>query len=106
MRHFQRGVVIFAADQLDGIYEFFWIRIIKQEREALDGFVRQTAAAWFLPCQMLVKKVDLVARARELFTAHRARRSSPDDSYLAHDRVSLIATHSLPPRELPPFNSF
>jgi hypothetical protein len=97
--------MIFAADQLDGIHEFFWIRIIKQEREALNGFVRQTAAAGFFPRQMLVKKVDRVACARELFTAHRAGRSSADDRYLGHGCVSLSAIHSVPARGIPAFSS-
>jgi len=54
---------------------------------------------------MLVKKVDLVARARELFTAHRARRSSADDCYLGHGCVSLSAINSVPARGIPAFSS-
>src|SRR5712664_545473 len=106
MWHLKRGVMIFAADQLDGIHEFFWIRIIKQEREALDRLVRQTAAAGFFPRKMLVKKINSVARARNLFTAHCAGRPSADDRYLGHGRASLSTINSVPARGIPAFSSF
>src|SRR5216684_4685577 len=106
MWHLKRGVMIFAADQLDGIHQFFWIRIIKQEREALDRLVRQAAAAGFFPRQMFVKKIDFVARARKLFTAHCAGRSSANDCYLGHGCVSLSAINSVPARGIPAFSSF
>ena len=97
--------MFFAADQLDGIHQFFRIGIIEQEREALDCLVRQAAAAGFFPRQMLVKKIDLVARARELFTTHRAGRSAADDRYLGHGRVSLSAINSVPARGISAFSS-
>jgi len=46
-----------------------------------------------------------VARARKLFTAHRARRSSADDCYLGHGCVSLSAINSVPARGIPAFSS-
>jgi hypothetical protein len=76
--------MLFAADQVHGMYEFFWVRIFKQEREALDGFMRQPAAARLLPGQMLIKNGDFVSRASELFTAHCAGGSTSDDCYLRH----------------------
>src|ERR1700694_2477830 len=87
MRHIERGVVLFAADQLDGIHQLLGIGIIKQEWKALNGLVRQPAAAGLFPRQVLVKKIDLVARARKLFTAHCPGRSPADDRYLSHVRV-------------------
>src|SRR5713101_6276129 len=101
MGHVERGVVLFAADQLDGIHQLLGIRIIKQEREALNGFVRQAAAAGFFPGEMLVKKIDCVARARELFSTHRSGRSAADDRYLGHVRVSLSAIKFVPARGTP-----
>jgi len=98
--------LLFAADQLDGIHEFFWVGIIEQKREALNGFVRQPAAAWFFPCQVLVKKIDFVARASQLLATHRAGRSTADDRYLGHVRVSLSAINSVPARGIPAFSSF
>ena len=98
--------MLFAADQLDGIHQFLGIGIIEQEGETLNRFVGQAAAAGFFPRQMLVKKVDLVARARELFTAHRAGRSAADDRYLSHGRVSLRAFNSVPGRGNPVLSSF
>src|SRR5882762_3423084 len=89
--HFERCVLLLAADQLDGIYQFFGIGIIKQEREALNGFVGQSAATGFFPSQVLIKKINLVARAPELLTAHCAGRSAADDCYMGHGRVSLRA---------------
>jgi hypothetical protein len=47
-----------------------------------------------------------VARARELFTAHRAGRSAADDRYLSHGRVSLSAFNSVPGRGTPAMSSF
>src|SRR3989440_6146180 len=105
MRHFERGMMLFAADELDGIHQFFLVGIIEQEREALYSLVRQSAAAWFFPRQVLVKKTDFMARARELLTAHRARRSPADDCYLGHGCVSLSAINSVPARRTPAISS-
>jgi hypothetical protein len=55
---------------------------------------------------MLVKKIDLVARARELFTTHCAGRSAADDRYLSHGCVSLRAFNSVPGRGTPVLSSF
>ena len=66
------------------MHEFLGIGIFKQEREALNGFVRQPAAARFFPGQVLVKNGDFVSRASELFTAHCAGGSAADDCYLRH----------------------
>ena len=104
--HFERGMLLLAADQLDGIHQFFGIGIIKQEREALNGFVRQSAATGFFPSQVLIKKMNLVARARELLTAHCAGRSAADDCYLGHSCVSLSAINSVPARGTPAVSSF
>src|SRR5206468_10546903 len=106
VRHFERGVMLFAADQLDGIHQFFRIGIVEQKREALDRLVRQSAAARFFPRQVLVKKIDLMARASELLTAHCAGRSAADDCYLGHSCVSLSAINSVPARGTPAVSSF
>jgi hypothetical protein len=92
VRHFQVGALIVAADELNRMHQLFGIRIIQKEREALDGFVSQSAAAGFFPCEVLVKNVDFVPRARKLLTAHRAGRSAADNHYLCHDRISLMAS--------------
>jgi hypothetical protein len=47
---------------------------------------------------VLVKKIDAVARARELFTAHCAGRSAADDRYLGHSPISLSAFNPAPGR--------
>src|SRR4029077_7875294 len=51
-----------------------------------------SAAAGLFPCEVLVKNVDFVPRARKLLTAHRAGRSAADNYYLCHDRISLMAS--------------
>ena len=84
MRHVERGAMLFAADQVHRMYKFFRVGIFKQEREALDGFVRQPAAARLFPGQVLIKNGDFVSRASELFTAHCAGGSAADDCYLRH----------------------
>src|SRR2546430_14212135 len=50
--------------------------------------------------------LPILARARELFTAHRAGRSAADDRYLSHGRVSLRAFNSVPGRGNPVLSSF
>src|SRR5437016_3795099 len=106
MGHVQRGVLLFATDQFDGIHQLLGIGIIEQEWKTLNGFVREAAAARFFPRQVLVKKIDLVARARELFATHRAGRSAADDRYLSHARVSLSVFNSVPGRGTPAMSSF
>ena len=44
---------------------------------------------------MLVKNIYRVARARKLFTAHRAGWSAADDRNICHVRVSLTASNSV-----------
>src|SRR5262249_30762414 len=98
---------LLTANQLDGIHDFLGIGVFEQEREALDRFVRQPAAAWLFPCEMLVKNGDIVPRARELFTAHCAGRSAADDCYLRHGFVSLRVLNSVPglgPRPVGPMD--
>src|SRR2546430_17342585 len=106
MGHVEGGVLLFATVQFDGVHQLLGIGIIEQEWKALNGFVRQAAAAGFFPRQVLVKKIDLGARARELFTTYRAGRSPADDRYLSHGRVSLTAFISFPGRGNPAMSSF
>src|SRR5207249_10359772 len=98
MGHVAGCVLRFSTDQLDGLHQFLGIGIIEQEWKALNGFVRQAADAGFFPRQVLVKKIDLVARARELLTTYRAGRSASVDRYLIHGRVSLSPFNSVPGR--------
>jgi hypothetical protein len=51
---------------------------------------------------VLVKKVYLVARSRQLLAAHCAGRSTADDRYLSHVLVSLSAIIPSLRAELPP----
>ncbi len=95
MSHVECGALVIAADQLDGVHQFLRIGIVEQEREALDGLVGEAAAAGLLPCQVLVKNIYRVARARKLFTAHRAGWSAADDRNICHVRVSLTASNSV-----------
>src|SRR5260370_18275046 len=96
MGHVERGVVLFAADQLDGIHQLLGIGIIKKEREALNGFVRQAAAAGFFPGEVLVKKIDCVAPAPELVSPH------PDAPAPAAARSPAPTCLPLPPPPPPP----
>src|ERR1700676_523331 len=102
MRHVQLYAVLVAADQFDRMNEFFRVRVIEQEREALDGFMGESAATGFFPRQMLVENVYLMARARQLFAAHRTGRSATDNRNLSHGLsretcVSLRARRLLAP---------
>ena len=81
--------MLIAADQLDLANQFFWIRIVQQEREALDRFMRQPAAARLFPRQVLVKNRNFISGARQLLAAHGPGRSSADDRYLSHSCASL-----------------
>jgi hypothetical protein len=82
MRKLQVGALIVAADEFDAADKFFGIRIVEQEREALDGFVGEATAARLLPSEAFIKNLDFVSCAGELLAAHRARRSAADDCYL------------------------
>jgi hypothetical protein len=55
----------------------------------------QTTAAGFFPSEALIKNVDLVSRARNLLTAHRAGRSAADNRNLSHDPISLLVSNSV-----------
>ena len=87
MRHLESRAVLLAADELDGMNEFFRIGIVEQKREALNGFVRQSAAAGFFPRQVFVEKIYFVPRARELLTAHCAGGPAANDCNFRHDCV-------------------
>ena len=101
MGHFEGCLMLFAANQLHRMNQFLGVGIVQQEREALNGFVRQAAAARFFPRQVLVEQIDLVPRARQLFTAHCAGRPTADDRYLSHGCDSLRSSNSAPGRGNP-----
>ncbi len=82
--HFKLGALFVAGDELDGVNKFFWIGIVEQKREALDGFMSEAAAAGFFPREMLVKNVDGVAGAGQLFATHCAGRTAADDYDFSH----------------------
>src|SRR5882724_12520707 len=86
--HFEFGALLVAGDELDGVDQFFWIGIVEKKREALNGFVGEAAAAGFLPREMLVKNVDGVAGAGELFATHCSGRTAADNYDFSH-QVSL-----------------
>src|SRR5450755_1415557 len=89
-------MMLIAADQLDLANQFFRIRIIQQEREALNRLIGQPAAARLLPRQMLVKNRNLIPSARQLLAAHRPRRSPADDRYLSHSLPQPPLSQTLP----------
>ena len=89
--------LILRADNLHLLNQFLRQRIVQQEREALRGFVGQPAAARFFPREMLVKNVDGVSCASELFAAHGSRRPTTDNDIVSHfittiSVVSISAT--------------
>jgi hypothetical protein len=67
--------MLFAADQSFTECTSFLIEF-KQEREALNGFVRQPAAAAFFPGQVLVKMATLCP-ARASCSSTLRRRAAP-----------------------------
>jgi hypothetical protein len=93
--HIQRGAMIVTADQFDGMNQFFGIGIVQQEGKALDGLVSEPAAARFFPGQMLVKKLNRMARPGQLLAAHRAGRSAADDRNVCHLGIFLTASDSV-----------
>src|ERR671923_478855 len=101
MGHFEGGVMLLAADELDGVDELFGIGIVEQEREALDGFVSESSAAGFLPGEMLVKKIYLVAGSRELLATHSAGGPAAYDCNFGH-RSFVIPVCVLSLRTMPP----
>ena len=84
MGHFERGAVLLAADELDGVDQLLGMRIVEQEREALDGFVGESAAAGLFPGEMLVKKIYLVTSASELLATHCAGGPAANDCNFGH----------------------
>jgi len=82
--HLEFGALFVAGDEFDRVDELFGIGIIEKKWKPLNGFVSEAAAAGFLPCEMLVKNVNSVAGAGELFATHRSRRSAADDYDFSH----------------------
>jgi len=88
MLHFERRAMLLAADQLDGMNKLFRIGIVQQEREALDGFVSEAAAAGFFPRQVLVIEIYLVTRASKLLAARGPGGPAAYDCNLRHTCLS------------------
>src|SRR5215469_17730793 len=88
MRHLERCAMLLAADQLNGVNQFLRIGVVQQEREALDGFVGESAAARLFPGEMLVKKIYFVTGASELLAAHCAGGPAANDCYFCHNFLS------------------
>jgi hypothetical protein len=78
--------------------QFLRVRIIQQEREALDGLVRQPAGARLFPGQVVVKNIDLVPAAEKLLATVPAPQIASktavplddafDSGYLIHSRTT------------------
>src|SRR3974377_1062367 len=62
--------LVFRADDLHVANQFFRMRIVEKEREALRGFVGQPSPTRLLPRQLLFKYMYGISRARELLAAH------------------------------------
>src|SRR5260370_17649177 len=73
--HFEFGALFVAGDELDGVNQFFWIGIVEEKRKALNGFMSEAATAGFLPGEMLVKNIDGVPEACDLFATHSPTRT-------------------------------
>src|SRR5260221_14512479 len=84
MAHIEHHALLVAADQLDRAHQLFGVRIIEEERKALDRFVGQPAAAGLFPSQMLVKNSNGVACSRQLLATHRSRWPATDNCNLCH----------------------
>src|SRR5690242_18676496 len=94
MRHLERCAMFLAADELDGVNELLGIRIVEQERETLDGFVGESAAAGLFPCEVLVKKVYFVTRKSELLATHCAGGPAANDCNFGHSVLSLFRSRT------------
>src|SRR5215472_15559136 len=70
MRHIERGTLLVAGDEFDGMNQLLGIAVFQQERKTLDGFVGETAATGLFPGEMFVKDLDGVPCARKLRSAH------------------------------------
>ena len=79
-----------AADEVDGMNQLFGIRIVEQEREALDGFVGESAAAGFFPGEVLVKEIYFVTGAGELLAAHCAGGPAANNCNFGHTCVRTL----------------
>ena len=99
MGHFQRSVMLLAADDVDFSDQFFGVGIIEEKWETLDGFVGQAAAAGLFPRQMFIEYGDVIASAGELFAAHGARRTTPDNRYFSHCYIFLACRKSIGMRD-------
>ena len=85
MRHFECGAMFLTADEFDGVNQLFWIGIVEQKREALDGFVGESAAAGFFPGEVLVKKIYFVTGAGQLLATHCTGRPAANDCNFSHN---------------------
>src|SRR5437763_485069 len=94
VRHFEDGAMFLAANELNGVNELLGIRIVEQERETLDGFVGESAAAGLLPREMLVKKIHFVTGASELLATHCAGGSAANDCNFGHSLLSLYRSRT------------
>jgi hypothetical protein len=94
MRHFEGGAMFLAAYKFDGMNELFGIRIVEQEREALDGFVCESSAAGLFPGEVLVKKMDFVTGASELLATHCAGGPAANDCNFGHSVLSLYRSRT------------
>ena len=94
VRHFEDGAMFLAANELDGVNELLGIRIVEQERETLDGFVGESAAAGLFPREMLVKKIHFVTGASELLATHCAGGSAANDCNFGHSLLSLYRSRT------------
>jgi hypothetical protein len=74
--------------------ELLGIRIVEQEREALDGFVGKAATAGLFPGEVLVKKIYFVTGTRELLAAHCAGGPSANDCNFGHSVLSLYRSRA------------
>src|ERR1700693_5805842 len=95
MSHLQRSMMFVAADEFNFSDQFFGIGIIEEKGETLDGFVGEATAAGLFPRQMFVENGDVVASASELFAAHGARRTTPDNRYFSHCYIFLACRKSI-----------
>jgi len=68
--HFEPGALLIAGDELDGVNEFFGIRIVEQERKALNGLMREAAAAGLFPREVFVEDANGMTGAGQLFATH------------------------------------
>jgi len=64
------------------------MRIVEQEREALDGFVSETASTGLFPSEVLVKKINFVTGASELLATHCAGGPAANDCNFCHNFLS------------------